>query len=221
VLGGLALLVVALLGAVFMLRTPDGTLIVEVSEPDAAVQILDRQGRVEVTRQSGQDRLLIEVDPGKHRLKVEKNGFRIYTREFMIEEGGTQRIAARLEPVQGPKVLPPASQRISASGLDKAAAQWVLEIGGELVVSVDGLDRIVRQPEDVPREAFRITEINLHDNVRVGDAVLERIKGLANLASLNLSYTPVGDAGLKHVAQLVGLQQLFLESTRVTDAGIQ
>ena len=91
---------VLLFGVVFMMRTPEGTLVVEINEPDAKVEVLDEQGKVEITRKGEKGKLSISVDPGKHRLKVEKDGFELFTTEFEIESGGKKAIVAKLEPVR-------------------------------------------------------------------------------------------------------------------------
>ena len=94
-----ALFLVVLLGVVLSLRTPDGTLIVEINEDDAVVQVLDEEGKVEIERKGEKGKLSISVDPGKHRLKVEKDGFSLFTKDFEIESGGEKMIGARLESV--------------------------------------------------------------------------------------------------------------------------
>ncbi len=90
---GLAILA----GIIFKLRTKDGTLIVEVDQPDAVVQVLNEEGKVEITRPGEKGTVTISVDPGKHRLKVEKDGFIVFGQDFEMESGGTQSIKATLE----------------------------------------------------------------------------------------------------------------------------
>ena len=101
VLGGGIFGVLALLaGIIISLRTKDGTLIVEVNQPDAMVQVLDQEGQVEISRKGVNGKVTINVDPGKHRLKVVKDGFTTYGQEFAIENNGQMQITARLEPLQ-------------------------------------------------------------------------------------------------------------------------
>ena len=88
-----------LFGVIFMLRTPEGTLVVEINQSDAVVQVLDEEGKVEIERKGEKGKLSISVDPGKHRLKVEKDGFSLFTEAFEIESGGEKAIRARLEPL--------------------------------------------------------------------------------------------------------------------------
>lgn len=92
-LGILAVLVITL-------KTRDGTLIVNVNEPDAEVQVLDEAGKVEITRKGDKGPITISVDPGKHRLKVAKDGFTVFGEEFELQSGGAKTITARLVPAR-------------------------------------------------------------------------------------------------------------------------
>jgi predicted Ser/Thr protein kinase len=89
---GLAILA----GTIFKLRTKDGTLVVEVNQPDAFVQVLDAEGKVEISQPGGKGTVSISVDPGKHRLKVEKDGFKFFAKDFEMDSGGTQSLKANL-----------------------------------------------------------------------------------------------------------------------------
>ena len=100
VVGGALAGLVILAGVIFMLRTKDGTLVVEVNQPDATVQVMDADGKVEISQPGGSAPISISVDPGKHRLKVEKNGFQFFAQDFEMESGGTTSIKATLEPVK-------------------------------------------------------------------------------------------------------------------------
>lgn len=86
-------------GVVLRLRTVDGTLVVSVNESDAEVQVLNEEGKVEITRAGQSDPITISVDPGKHRLKVTKSGFTVFGQDFEIAEGGRQMITAKLNPL--------------------------------------------------------------------------------------------------------------------------
>ena len=85
---------------VIKLQTADGTLVVEVNEPGAKVTVLNEQGEVEIARASDGGTLKLSVDPGKHRLKVEKDGFAVFAKEFSIASGETESIKATLVPPQ-------------------------------------------------------------------------------------------------------------------------
>jgi len=56
--------------------------------------------------------------------------------------------------------------------------------------------------------------------IKVTDADLERLKGLTDLQSLDLSGTEITVAGLVHLKGLTDLQSLDLTRTDITDAGL-
>ena len=99
VAAGLLALIV-LCGIVVTLRTKDGTLVVEVDQPDAVVKVFDAEGKVEIGtgRTDEKGRFTIGVEPGKHRLKVEKDGFVVYGTEFEVVSGKERPVRAHLEP---------------------------------------------------------------------------------------------------------------------------
>ncbi len=82
----------------YRLKTREGTLVVEVDQPDAMVQVLDEQGKIQITRPGEKGTITIAVDPGKHRLKVSKDGFDVFGEPFEITTGGIRSINAKLVP---------------------------------------------------------------------------------------------------------------------------
>ena len=97
---GAAFVGVAMLAVIIVsLKTNEGTLIVEVDQPDAMVRVDDKQA-VHVTQKDGKWTVSISVDPGKHRLKVEKDGFKVFGKELEITSGGWTPITAKLVPLE-------------------------------------------------------------------------------------------------------------------------
>ena len=90
--------VAVLAGVVISLRVKDGTLTVEVNQPDAVVQVLSEEGKVEISEPGGLMPISISVVPGKHRITVEKDGFVTIGDNFEIASGGKLDIRARLVP---------------------------------------------------------------------------------------------------------------------------
>ena len=87
--GGILSVLVLLAGVAVKLKTKEGTLVVEINEPDARVQMANEAGKVEITRQGEKGPITISVVPGKHKLKVEKDGFVVITKKISeIEAGG-------------------------------------------------------------------------------------------------------------------------------------
>ena len=95
-----------LLGTVFSMRTKDGTLVVELSEPDVTVQVLSEEGKLQIERPGQQGTVTIGVDPGKHRLRLEKDGTVVFAQEVAVVSGCTETIHATWEPLNK-RHLPP------------------------------------------------------------------------------------------------------------------
>jgi serine/threonine protein kinase/Leucine-rich repeat (LRR) protein len=98
-IGAAVLGVMMLAGIIVSLKTKDGTLIVEVDQPDAMVQVLDAEGKVEISQKGGKGLVSISVDPGKHRLQIEKDGFTVFGQDFEMKSGGKTPIKAKLVPL--------------------------------------------------------------------------------------------------------------------------
>ena len=62
--------------------------------------MLNEAGKVEITRTGESAPLTITIDPGNHRLKVSKQGFELFVKEFEIESGGKLQLTAKLIPLE-------------------------------------------------------------------------------------------------------------------------
>ena len=91
---GLALLLVLIAS----LRVTTGDLVVEVNEPGANVEVLDAEGKVIVMGVSGDSPLTFSMEPGRHRMKVEKDGFVVHSEEVEIAAHGKTVVRAKLVP---------------------------------------------------------------------------------------------------------------------------
>jgi serine/threonine protein kinase len=131
---GLFGLIFLIAGLLVKIKTKDGTLIVTVNEPDAEVQVLNDEGMVEIIRKGDTRPITISVDPGKHRLKVTKDGFTVFGQDFEIEEGGKQPITARLVPLEQKSDMAEPTPAAADSGGSELAfhapwfADWAKEV---------------------------------------------------------------------------------------------
>jgi tetratricopeptide (TPR) repeat protein len=102
---------------------------------------------------------------------------------------------------------------------DRRAAEYVLSIGGN--VRVDGNERDIGAPGDLPAGAIRLTHVHLDRNNPVTDSGLAAFKDCKNLKGLDI-YGPkaVTDAGLAHFKDCKKLELLALHATSVTNAGL-
>ena len=133
------LLILGLLGVVFTMQTPEGTLIVEVNQADAEISVDD--GKVTLKSPSDSEPVEVEVAEGKHTLKITKGGFRTFAREFEITSGGEEVIRVTLVPLEkevAAKAAPkPAATPVAVSS---SGGNWALEFDGKSgSVELEGL----------------------------------------------------------------------------------
>ncbi len=102
--------------------------------------------------------------------------------------------------------------------VDRRAAEWVLSIGGDVVVN--GGQEHVRDVGALPKDALKLDQVFLAGNKKLSDAGLANLKDRQNLREINLRETLVSDAGLAHLAKLPRLDFLGLQGTSVGDAGL-
>jgi WD40 repeat protein/serine/threonine protein kinase/Leucine-rich repeat (LRR) protein len=188
-----SLFLVLLLGVFLVVRTPDGTLIVEINERDAVVEILDEQGKVEITRNGEEGKLSISVDPGKHRLKVEKDGFKLFTRAFEIESGGEQVIAARLERLKGETAAVKASEEAQPRTTSMAAQPRNDANGTGLIRTLEGhtsnVSSIAFSPDGkILASASYDGTVNLWDSA--AGELQKRLE--TNLTNFSIAFSPDG-----------------------------
>lgn len=87
-------------GRTFSLPTKDGTLIVTVNDPDAEVQVFEKEAKVEIARKGVKEPLTFSVDSEKHTLRMQSGTFSVSGETFKIKEGSKQGITAKLVPVE-------------------------------------------------------------------------------------------------------------------------
>lgn len=165
-----------------------------------------------------------------HQLRIavgEAHGFKGAQRREYFDEA-----YARLEPILNqapakagvtagrstkpdPKPRPAASPRTNS---DRAAAEWVLRIGGS--VTLAGGKSEIRKPGDLPAGSLRLTKISLNRNPSVTDTQLRIIEGLPDLEFINLNSSRVGDETLRTLSTCPKLNTVGLFGTRVTDEGL-
>ncbi len=189
-LGFLSVLILA--GIIVALKTNDGTLIVEIDQPDAMVQVLDAEGEVEINQKGGVGKVTLGVDAGKHRLRVEKDGFAVFGQEFEIENGGKKVISAKLMPLRAAAVAP-----VGLSP-ERQIVQWVFSRGG--TVSIKAGTNMKQPPTRIP--SFSDLPI-----------------GVFQLCSIDLVNKPITDLDLSNLFD-ANCSVVNLRGTRVTEKGI-
>ena len=98
---------------------------------------------------------------------------------------------------------------------DRAAAEWVLGLGGKVETDAGEVSEISKLAT-VP---FKVVSINLMASRVTGDQLVV-LKGLTHLTHLHLAGLPLGDSGLKHISEITSLQFANLANTRITSKGV-
>ena len=142
-IGGGALLLAglaALAPFLFRVKTPIGTIVVEIEQPEATGAEVSVDGQQKITIKPGKDQEPIEVvaDEKEHLLKVTKGGFETFTEKFKVAAGKETKIAVHLERPAAAKTTaakPPAGLSDWQSLFDgKSLAGWT---GDAVVFEVD------------------------------------------------------------------------------------
>ena len=217
--GGFLGLLVLLAGLAVSVKTKDGTLTVTVNEPDAEIQVLNELGKVEITRKGEKSPISISVDPGKHRLKVQKEGFTVFGQDFEIVAGGKQPITAKLLPlnetpsVTEMKPAPPTGAKETLAFELPGFDEWAKEVSAmpaekqleavvkklrELNLGFDG--KIIRH---IVSEAGDIVYLHLHaDDI----TDLSPIRAFKKLVGLVCPGSGRGKGRLSSLAPLNGMK---------------
>ncbi len=217
--GGLVGLLMLFAGLVVNLKTKDGTLAVTVNEPDAEVQVLNELGKVEITQKGEKSPISISVDPGKHRLLVQKDGFSVFGQDFEIVSGGKQQITAKLVPLEAkPSVVEmkpalPAGTKTALAFETPEFDQWVKNV--KALPAVKQVDSVAKKLMELNpgfdgklQPAFdgdAVTTLTfLTDNV----VELSPVRALDKLKILNC---PGSEKGRGRLSDLTPLQGMSLE----------
>jgi len=238
-------LVSVLFGAqVIRIATNKGQIVIKVDDPSIEVMVqenhavlLDRKGHSEITLAAGEHQLQVTV-------KQPSGETTFNTDKFVLSRGGekvvdvqqelTKAIALRVPAVPKLPATTAAGARVAGAmvkdqspparpptSLDRAAAMWVLSLGGNVTVRAGRDPKLVSvdRADQLPASSFQLTGVRLQ-HCPVTDAGLAHLRGLTAVKTLSLRDTAVTDAGIQHLEGLTGLEELLLDATRVSDAGL-
>ncbi|MFO0803197.1 MAG: protein kinase [Gemmataceae bacterium] len=113
------------------------------------------------------------------------------------------------------------------SDAERRALQWVLSVGGSLVVQNAGGTRRLKAGDSIPDGPFEVRELNLLEAASIDDASIENLKAISKFTgSLILMNNPkFGDAGLAKLAAypgFAGIEHFQLTGMHaVTEAGFR
>jgi serine/threonine protein kinase/Leucine-rich repeat (LRR) protein len=210
-----------LLAVVFKLQTKDGTLVVEVNEPDATVQVLDEQGKIEITRPGENGPISISVDPGKHRVKVEKNGFAVFGQDFAIESGVQQSIKAKLIPLEAKSAVATTKRPLAfeTPGFD----QWLKQVAA--LPAEKQVEAVAKKLQDLnPGFDGKATAFDMTAAPKIENGVVTEfgfvtdnvtdispVRALSGLKNLKCTGSSFGKGKLVDLLPLQGMHLTFLD----------
>jgi serine/threonine protein kinase len=146
--------------------------------------------------------------------------------EVLMEQDIKSAPAGRgAKPPQGVAQSPPdenekeAPATTGSADPDRTAAEWVLSIGGTIKIEESGQEREIKAANELRREAFELTVVDLHENRKVTTAGLAHFKDCKSVKVLQLWGTQVSDAGLAYFKDCKNLTALALSGTH-SDAGL-
>jgi serine/threonine protein kinase/Leucine-rich repeat (LRR) protein len=213
-------------GTIIRLFSPEGTLVVEVDDPEVSVQI---DGSDLVITGAGVKE--IRLKPGQHTVEARKDGQLVRRELTTVTKNGRQVVRISQEPPSDAAVAnagemgPDSNTRIGNEPTspengdpDRHAAEYVLSIGGW--VAINNQVTQIKAAADLPAEPFQLTTVNLMGNRKVNDAALARFKDCKNLNAISLNDTLVGDVGLSHLKGCRKLEYLALYRTKATVQGL-
>ncbi len=224
--------VLLLLGAWSVFRTPTGTVRIEITDDQIEVT-LGETGRT----LRGKIDESIKLPIGEHVLHVQIGETTFDTNELSVAKGESvpikvEQVGRRVRVMQGNTLLGHKEllksktetavtvRRLPPQNPDRLAAEWVLSIGGTISIREKDKDREIKAVGDLPNGAFELTRLRWNAINEVSDAGLARFKDCKNLTHLAMGWTKVTDAGLVHFQNCKSLVDLGLAGTRVTGAGL-
>lgn len=202
-------------GTVIRLFSPDGVLVVEVDDPSVSVSI---DGEDMVITGSGTKE--IRLKPGQYKLLARKDGKLLSDELVTVTRNGRQVVRVSKEFQTLPDQRNHAEAPLSATGSDRAAAEYVLSIGGEAEIEMHGQARRIAAGSILPSEDFQITAVRLNYMSKVSDAGLTVFSDCTHVKELMLAAYPVSDVGLSHFKNCRDLTYLNVAQSQVTDAGL-
>jgi WD40 repeat protein len=140
----------------------------------------------------------------------------------------TGNLSTRPQPIDGQDARSNALSANSVSPVDpdRAAAEWVLSLGGvvRLAPRSQDLSQTVElggpRQGSLPKEPFRVVGIDLWGNPSVTDGGLQKLKSLQSLRTIGINNASISDVGLAYLGDVRSLRSLDLARTAITDEGL-
>jgi tRNA A-37 threonylcarbamoyl transferase component Bud32 len=196
--------------AVLRYTTAEGTLVVEIDDPDVEARF--KNGKLVVIGPDGKDRYTLtaaehdkKIHTGAYTLRIEgSDGLIIDTNEFTLKRGGKVTVRVTLDPKVVRKVDPPKPAPVPNADPDRTGAEYALSVGG--IVRINGKPDSIKSAKDLPKERFQLTELEFFGNKQVTDDGMKAFAACVHITSANLAETRVSEAGVVHLKGCKGLR---------------
>ena len=235
--GGTLLMLLAAM--VYRIQTDQGTLVVTIEDP-AVKAILEKGGLVIQDKNSGRDWTIKAAETkslpsGEYQLKASKqllvtddSGVELTTDTFTLKRKDEVRVTIALEPLAAAAVAAVGKAKGTAKSTKlptttaphRRAAEYVLSIGGQIMIRENDRERTIQALADLPKTEFELTGVILNQNAKLTDAGLENFAGCRNIKYLSLGGSSITDAGLVHFKHWADLEALLLSGVKVGDEGL-
>ena len=215
--------VTKLTSTVIRLTTGSGTLIIETDDPGVKVTIDGEEVRIQG---AGVEQLTLK--PGQYKIAAVKDGKPVSQELVMITRGGKEVVRVTMEGIASsgtPVSRDPKGSVPATDDPDRRAAEWVLSIGGLVMVSQSNQIRQIDAVNDLPRTPFQLTWVDTDRRGQIAgklvtDSALTRFGGCRHLKHLDLRFARLTDAGLENFKECKKLEYLSLGNTEITDTGL-
>ena len=207
-------------GSIVLWDTTTGQKIRDLAGHSARVRALKFTPNGKALVSSGDDGTIRLWNPEQSRVKdIVPIGPANRPLTFDLDPSGKYLFAAGQFPVIFILRLPEGDKAKAALDPDRAAAEYVLSVGG--FVRINDESRDIRAVADLPKVAFRLKLAHLEfANRKPTDTDLASFEGCKHLTFIQLRSGEVGDAGLIHLKDCKRLTNLELYFTKVTDEGL-
>jgi Leucine-rich repeat (LRR) protein len=219
--GGLLLLAVVTL----FFQTKDGTLVVEIDDPEGLIQVSVIGEDILITEKQKEGEP-IKLRPGDHQLHVTRGELEFDSDNFTLKRGekvvlNVKLAAGQLQVVRNEKEIGHRDMPVPTSAdPDRRAAEYVLSIGDTITIKEGGQERSIGAGGDLPQGTFELLKVLMQNRPKVNDVGLGNFKGCKHLTQLVLRLPQVTDAELVYFKDCKNLTMLSLQDTQVTDAGL-
>lgn len=196
-------------GTVIRLFSPEGTLVLEIDDPEVSVSI---DGEEMVITGTGVKE--IRLKSGQYQVLASKNGEVV--RQELVTVTNNGRTVLRVS-----RETAPTSHAVAITDLeiDRKAAEYVLSYGG--IVRIDDRSDDLTDASMLPKRPFRLTFIGLKGNRRLTDSFFAAMRETRHLTGIGLDNAAnVTDAALANFQHNKQLKYLGTWGADVSAAGM-